>query len=57
MALFRMYADAKEEVYGEEYKESYHIVNNRGTVIATIENLLFENGFFEDDEFENDGGF
>ena len=41
----------------QENKESYHIVNNRGTVIAAIENLLFENGFFEDDEFENDGGF
>ena len=37
MALFRMYADAKEEVYGEEYKESYHI--EYGSIDSKLENL------------------
>ena len=36
IALFRMYADAKEEVYGDEYKESYHI--EYGSLDSKLEN-------------------
>lgn len=36
----------------QENMTDYHIVNNRGTVIAIIENLFFENGFFEDENEE-----
>lgn len=37
MALFRMYADAKEEVYGDEYKESYYI--EYGSLDSKLENV------------------
>lgn len=37
MALFRMYADAKEEVYGDEYKESYCI--EYGSLDSKLENI------------------
>lgn len=37
MALFRMYADAKEVVYGDEYKESYYI--EYGSLDSKLENV------------------